>query len=168
MTSSRSLTRRCPVAILSLLLLAPVAARAEGVASDSVAIHAVVADLDSAWARADAALWASHYAPDAEFINILGMLFPDVKTMQARHHEIFQGVFRGSRHHGSLRRVRFLRPDVAIADVDIEVTGFQALPPGSRPTERGVLRTRMRHVLTRTDVVWEIVATQNTAVAPSP
>jgi len=63
MTSSRSLTRRCPVAILSLLLLAPVAARAEGVASDSVAIHAVVADLDSAWARADAALWASHYAP---------------------------------------------------------------------------------------------------------
>jgi len=64
--------------------------------------------------------------------------------------------------------VRFLRPDVAIADVDIEVTGFQALPPGSRPTERGVLRTRMRHVLTRTDVVWEIVATQNTAVAPRP
>ena len=67
-----------------------------------------------------------------------------------------------------LRRVRFLRPDVAIADVDIELPGFKERPPGSRPTEPGVLRTRMRHVLTRTDVVWEIAATQNTAVAPRP
>ena len=162
------MSRRFPIAILFLLssCCIPVLGRAQGAAPDSVAIHGIVADLDSAWARADAALWASHYASDAEFINILGMLFPDVKTMQARHHEIFQGVFRGSRHHGALRRVRFLGPDVAIADVDIDVTGFQALPPGSVPTEPGILRTRMRHVLEKRDGVWRIVATQNTAVAP--
>ena len=154
--------------LLVALIQIPTPVRAEGTAADSTVIHAIVADLDSAWARGDAALWASHYAPDAEFINILGMVFPDLAAMQARHHEIFQGVFKGSRHHGTIRRLRFLEDDVAIADVDIEVTGFKALPPGSRPTEPGVLRTRMRHVLTRTETVWKIVATQNTAVAPRP
>lgn len=154
--------------VLAALILAPAPARAEGRAADSTSIHAIVADLDSAWARADAGLWASHYAPDAEFINILGMLFPDVKAMQARHHEIFQGVFRGSRHHGMVRRLRFLGPDAAVADVDIAVTGYKALPPGGRATEPGVLRTRMKHVLARSNGVWKIVSSQNTAVAPRP
>jgi uncharacterized protein (TIGR02246 family) len=159
---------KAAVILFLFFLWHPADACAEGGAADSVAIQGIVADLDSAWARADAGQWASHYAPDAEFINILGTVFLDVKSMQARHHEIFQGVFRGSRHHGEIRRLRFLEDDVAIADVDVEVTGFKTLPPGSRPTEPGVLRTRMRHVLTRTDGVWKIVATQNTAVAPRP
>ncbi|HET9250738.1 MAG TPA: SgcJ/EcaC family oxidoreductase [Candidatus Eisenbacteria bacterium] len=148
-----------------LALASPVLAR--GTAADSTAIHGIVAELDSAWARGDAGLWASHYAPDAEFINILGMLFPDVKSMQARHHEIFQGVFRGSRHQGFLRRLRFLGSDAAVADVDVSVTGYKALPPGSRASEPGVLRTRMKHVLARTNGVWRIVSSQNTAVAPN-
>lgn len=155
-------------AVAAALLAWSATARAEGAASDSVRIHAIVADLDSAWARGDAALWASHYEPEAEFINILGALFPDVESMQARHREIFQGVFKGSRHHSTLRRLRFLEDDVAIADIDVEVTGFSSLPPGSRPTEDGMLRTRMRHVLTRKDGVWRIAASQNTAVAPRP
>jgi uncharacterized protein (TIGR02246 family) len=96
------------------------------------------------------------------------MLFPDVKSMQARHHEIFQGVFRGSRHHGTVRRLQFLGPDAAVADVDIAVTGYKALPPGSRATEPGVLRTRMKHVLARSNGVWKIASSQNTAVAPKP
>jgi uncharacterized protein (TIGR02246 family) len=159
-------------AVLSAALLvavAGIAANADvpGNETDAAAIRAIVADLDEAWARADADRWASHYAPEAQFINILGMLMPDVPSMRARHHEIFTGVFAGSRHHGTLRSLRFLTPDVAIADVDIEVTGFEALPPGARATEPGVLRTRMRHVLQRLGGRWRITATQNTAVAPA-
>lgn len=154
---------------LALVLAAALAhADVPGSEADVASIHAIVADLDEAWARADADRWASHYAPQAQFINILGMVMPDVPSMRARHHEIFTGVFAGSRHHGSVRSLRFLTPDVAIADVDIEVTGFKALPPGARPTEPGVLRTRMRHVLQRLEGRWRITATQNTAVAPAP
>jgi len=152
----------------SAALASSALAQPTGSAVDSVSIAAIVADLDSAWANGDADRWAAHYVPDAEFINILGMLMPNMQAMRARHHEIFHGVFKGSRHHGTLRRLRFLGTDAAVADVDIEVTGFSALPPGSRPTEPGVLRTRMRHVLQRLDGRWRIVATQNTAVAPRP
>ncbi len=137
-------------------------------AADSAAIRGIIADLDSAWAHADAERWAAHYAPDADFINILGMLMPDRESMKARHHDIFTGVFRGSRHTGTLRRLRFLDADVAIADVDVAVTGFASLPPGSRATEPGVLRTRMRHVLARVDGEWRIVTSQNTAILPRP
>jgi uncharacterized protein (TIGR02246 family) len=164
----RTLPWSAIVVVAALIgLSAPRHARG-GATADSASIGAIVADLDSSWAHADAALWASYYTADAEFINILGMLMPDVKSMQARHHEIFQGVFRGSRHLGTLRRVRFLGPDAAIADVDVEVTGFKALPPGSVPTAPGVLRTRMRHIFARVGGTWKIVASQNTAVAPKP
>lgn len=139
-----------------------------GTAADSIAIRAVVAELDSAWAHADAERWAAPYVEDAEFINVLGMLLPSRDALKARHHEIFTGVFRGSRYQGALRRVRFLGPDAAVADVDIAVTGFSALPPGARPTDPGVLRTRMRHVLERIEGRWRIVASQNTAILPRP
>jgi uncharacterized protein (TIGR02246 family) len=136
--------------------------------ADSVAIAAIVADFDAAWAQGDADRWVAHYAPDAVFINILGMVLPDAEATRARHEQIFRGVFRGSRYHSTLRHLRFLGQDAAVADVDVAVTGFSALPPGSRPTEPGVLRTRMRHVLERVGGRWWIVATQNTAVAPAP
>lgn len=143
-------------------------AGATGSAADSAAILHVVAELDSAWNRADAARGAANYVADCDFVNILGMVLPNREVMQARHHEIFVGVFHGSRHEGRLRRLRFLGSDTAIADVDITVTGFKGLPPGSYPTKPGALETRMKHVLTRIDGTWKIVATQNTAVAPRP
>ncbi len=156
------------LSLASTVLTGAPSTQAPGIAADSSAIGAIVADLDSAWANADADRWAAHYVPDATFINILGMVMSNTQAMRARHHEIFIGVFRGSHHEGKLRWLRFLGPTAAIADVDVAVTGFSVLPPGSRPTAPGVLRTRMRHVLTRIDGRWWIVATQNTAVAPAP
>jgi len=33
-----------------------------------------------------------------------------MQAMRASHDEIFNGVFKGSRHHGTLRRLRFHGP----------------------------------------------------------
>lgn len=155
-------------ALISGVIVPSAHAQSFGSATDSASIRMIVADLDSAWANADAGRWASHYSPEADFINILGMYMSDPKAMHDRHHEIFTGVFKGSKHVGTLRRLRFLGAVVAIADVDVEVTGFKALPPGAVPTSPGSLRTRMKHVLTKSGDTWMIVATQNTAVAPMP
>lgn len=159
----------CLLALVACAALATAArAQPSSHAADSLSIAAIVADLDSAWAHGDADRWAAHYVPDAAFTNIVGMVMPNAEAMRARHDAIFRGVFAGSRHHGTLARLRFLGADVAVADEDVEVTGFAALPRGARATEPGVLRTRMRHVLQRIDGRWWIVATQNTAVAPKP
>jgi uncharacterized protein (TIGR02246 family) len=136
---------------------------------DSVRIVAVLAGLDSAWHAGDAGRWVAYYAPPSEFagfINISGTRMNDPGTFRARLAQIFGGIFRGSRHVGTLRQLRFLGSDVAVADEDIEITGFAGLPAGISPTAPGVLRTRMRHVLVRRAARWVIVASQNTAVAP--
>lgn len=135
-------------------------------AADSARIAAVLADLDSAWQTHDAGRWAAHYAPDARFINVAGMLMPDAGTLRSRMAEILHGIFRNSRHVGTLRYLRRLGPDVVLAEEEIEIRGFTGLPAGVRATEPGVLRTRMRHVLQRVDDRWLIIASQNTAVAP--
>jgi len=161
--------RQLALGVVVGVALTPVAqAQPYGTAADSTNIRATVADLDSAWSHADAARWAAHYSPDADFINILGMVMEGADAIRARQREIFDGVFKGSRRVSALKRVRFLQSTVAVADVDIAITEFKALPPGSQPTEPGILRARMRHVLTKTGDKWLIVATQNTAVAPAP
>ena len=136
-------------------------------AADSARIVAVFADLDSAWQTADADRWVAHYAPDARFINIAGMLMTDAGTLRARMAEILHGIFRNSRHTGTLRYLRRLGADAVLAEEEIEIRDFTGLPPGVRATEPGVLRTRMRHVLQRVGDRWVIVASQNTAIAPS-
>lgn len=136
-------------------------------AADSARIVAVLADLDSAWQSGDADRWVAHYAPDARFINVSGMLMADAGTLRDRMAQILHGIFRNSRHTGTLRSLRLLGPDAALAEEEIEIRGFVGLPAGVRATEPGVLRTRMRHVLQRTDGRWLIVASQNTAIAPS-
>ena len=137
-------------------------------AADSAAIAAVVADLDAAWHSGDADRWVAHYAHDAQFVNISGTVMSDRIALRERLDQIFRGMFRGSRHVGTLRHLRFLGPDIAVVDEDIEITGFTALPPGIRPTAPNILRTRMRHVFQRNDGRWRIVASQNTAVAGAP
>lgn len=136
-------------------------------AVDSARIAAVLADLDSAWQMRDADRWAAHYAPDARFINVAGMLMPDAGTLRNRMAEILHGIFRNSRHIGTLRYLRRLGPEVVLAEEDIEIRDFAGLPAGIRATEPGVLRARMRHVLQRVDGRWVIIASQNTAVAPA-
>jgi uncharacterized protein (TIGR02246 family) len=156
--------------VAGLALVAPVRTdAASGTAVDSAAIRSVVAEFDAAWAQADGKRLAAQFQPDAEFINVNGLLFSGVDAIRARHEAIWGEHFRGSRSTGTLRRLVFLAPDVAIADVDFAVTGYANLSTtGLSPTEEGVIRSRMRHIMVRPHGQWRIAATQNTLIAPSP
>jgi uncharacterized protein (TIGR02246 family) len=141
--------------------------QALGAPADSQAIRTVVATLDTAWGAADAGRWTSMFWPDAEFVNVSGLIFSGSNAIRARHEAIWHAHFRGSHAQGTIRRLVFLSPDVAIADVNFAVRDYAYLPAvGARETEPGVVLSRMRHVLTRRDGRWRIAATQNTLVAP--
>lgn len=147
----------------------PASAQPSRSRADSAHIVGVLAGLDSAWHAGDADRWVAAYAPAPDFlgfINISGTRMADRDLLRSRLAQIFTGIFRGSRHVGTLHQLRFLGDDVAVADEDIEITQFTGLPAGIAPTAPGVLRTRMRHVLQRRTGRWLIVASQNTAVAP--
>ncbi|MFL5353462.1 SgcJ/EcaC family oxidoreductase [Archangium sp.] len=146
-------------------------ARAEGARGQSkeeAVLRQLVAEQAEAWNRHDAAAWSKDFAPDADFINIVGSVFRGRAEIEQRHAFVFARVFKESHTQVTVSQVRFLEPGVAVVDMEHVVTGYTGLPPGVQPTEPGVLRTRMRFVMKRTGGRWWIVAGQNTDVKPAP
>jgi len=64
----------------------------------------------------------------------------------------------------TIRNIRFVTHDVAIVDVDTEVTGFGKIPPGVTIQSDGVLRTRLQQVFVKYDDEWWIEAYHNVDV----
>ena len=94
-----------------------------------------------AWNRHDATAWSKDFAPDADFVNIVGTVFQGREEIEKRHAGIFASVFKTSSTKVTVRRIVFLGPDVAIVDTDHEVTGHSGLPPGVQNTdESGTLQ----------------------------
>lgn len=155
--------------VLSLVLV-PMAARADKThGKDEAAIRQLVAAQAEAWNRHDATAWSKDFAPDADFVNIVGTAFQGREEIEKRHAGIFAGIFKTSTTKVTVRRLVFLGPDVAIVDTDHEVTGHSGLPPGVQNTEEsGTLRTRMKYVMKKVKGAWQIAAGQNTDVKPAP
>jgi uncharacterized protein (TIGR02246 family) len=136
-------------------------------AADDAAIRALLAAQVEAWNRGDAAAWSKPFAPDADFVNIFGMVFTTRKEIEERHAAIFATFFQGTRTEVTVRRLVFLTPRLAIVDTDHAVTGHGALPATLHPVD-GALRTRMKYVMQKGRAGWSIVAAQNTELKPRP
>ncbi|WP_371745737.1 SgcJ/EcaC family oxidoreductase [Myxococcus sp. CA033] len=156
------------LALACALLLMPLGCAHVDHARDEQAIRQMVDVQTQAWNRQDAVVWSQDFAPDADFINIVGTLYEGQPQIQERHAAIFQTLFKGSQSKVTIRRVAFPASDVAVVDTTHEVTGHQGLPPGVQNTEPGLLRTQMRYVMNRVGGMWRIVAAQNTDVKPRP
>lgn len=155
--------------VLSFCLAAPVQAEgARGQSRSEASLRKLVAEQTEAWNRHDAAAWSKDFAPDAEFINIVGTVFTGREEIETRHAFIFERIFKDTRAEVTVTSIRFLTPAVAVVDTEHVVTGYTGLPPGVQATEPGVLRTRMRYVLKQAGGRWSIVAGQNTDVKPAP
>jgi uncharacterized protein (TIGR02246 family) len=141
---------------------------------DEKAISDIITEFVATWNRRDAAAWAAQFAADSDHINVVGMLFEGREENHRRHAENFAGMFNDStlRHH--IRRLRFLSPDIALVDLDSEMRIVGPLPPAFTAISRrdadgaAVMRSRMRHVMTRADGRWQIVASQNSPMMTPP
>ena len=121
----------------------------------------------AAWNRGDGQAWAAAFSEDADFINIRGDVFHGRDAIGQQHARIFAGPFKGSHATITVRRVTEPAAGVELIDTDHEVSGFAFLPPGIAPSTPGILRTHMKYVAVKKNGRWELVAAQNTAVAPA-
>lgn len=139
-----------------------------GVTDRSVAaIDALVAAYEAAWASDDAAAFAALFAEDAQVILAAGALRSGRPAIEAYFAGLFAGPFQPSTRSLVIRHVQFLTGTIAIVDIDTELTGYTALPPGLRDTEPGVFRTIERWVLQKRAGEWQIVAMQRTPIPPA-
>jgi hypothetical protein len=82
-------------------------------------------------------------------------------TFDRRHAEVFSGVFRGTTLAMTINKLRFVRPDVAIADIDTELSGARLRPQGVAVGPDGVLRSRLLMALVKEQGAWWIAAYHN-------
>ena len=129
--------------------------------AEEAAIQELLDVLTDAWNRGDADAFGARYRSDATFTNVNGSFYVGRDEFNLRHEEVFRGVFRGTTLVLTVRTLRFLRPDVAIVDVDSGVFGCHARPPGVQIGADGELHTSLLMVLTKDAGKWWIAAYHN-------
>lgn len=152
-----------------LLLVGPLAGCKGAPEPADAAIRQALAQQAEAWNRHDAKAWVAAFAEDADFVNIVGMLFQGRAEIERRHAQLFASIFAKSSVVITTRKVQALGDSAAVAETDYELRGYDRLPPGIVATDAdGTLRTRLKYVWQRTAAGWQIVSAQNTAVFPLP
>jgi uncharacterized protein (TIGR02246 family) len=126
--------------------------------ADEAAIQRLVVTLNDAWDRGDATAMAAHFQPDGTFTNVNGSVFYGRDEFRERHRQIFENAFKGSTATMTIRRMHFMRSDVALVDVNCTVSG------GALPS----VESRLLLVLGKSNDEWSIAAYHNVDVKPVP
>jgi uncharacterized protein (TIGR02246 family) len=129
--------------------------------AEETEIREMLDEMADAWASGDATAYGAHYQADGTFTNVFGTFHVGHEEFDLRHDEVFRGIFKGTRVTMDIRKLRFLRPDVAALDVDAGLFGAQIQPPGVEAWPDGSFRTCLLMVLTKERSGWEIAAYHN-------
>ena len=135
----------------------------EPAAEDLTAIHKQLFERAAAWNRGDARAFTANFQDHGSFTNITGSVIRGRSLFEQRISDILGTIFKGSTLRMSIQTLRLVRPDVAVADVDAELTGFKGLPPGVRARD-GTLHTQQLWVLVKEQNQWQMAAFHNVDV----
>jgi uncharacterized protein (TIGR02246 family) len=160
------MTRFLWLALLSCVLQPAPAAGTQDATAES-AIRAIVAAQAAAWDAGDGERYAASVSADVSFTNLFGMVMYGKDAFVARHRQILSTFYKDTRKVHTIRRMRFLTPDVALVDIDNEVRGVTAMPAGIAVPADGVVKTQLLEVFVRRDRQWWIEAYHNVDVKPS-
>ena len=115
------------------------------------AVDQLLGELAGAWNAGDARAYGARFCPDATITNTDGTLDLGRDEFVRHAEEAFQGVLAGTRLSLAVRKLRLVRPDVAVVDLDLRISGV----PG------GELRTSLMLVLVAENDHWLITAQHN-------
>ena len=130
-------------------------------AADEAAVRKIVQQVQDAWNAHDAKAFAAPFASNADYVVVNGMKIEGREAIEKGHVGIFATIYKDSRNVGTVRSVRFLRPDVAVVHVEWNLE-FQA---GGQPQKAQAMNTM---VMTREGGQWSIAVFQNTPIQAQP
>ena len=128
-------------------------------ADEKSGIEVLFRQFVEAWNRHDVRAFSLVFSPDADLTNWRGQHVRGRAAIEERFHPLFSGpIFKDSVCSGKVRMIRFLRPDIAIVDIDWEMTGARSADGAPRPKRQGLLDW----VCEKQDRDWRIVAFHDT------
>jgi len=124
-------------------------------------VDQLLGELAEAWNAGDARAYGARYCSDGTFTNVDGTLDLGRDEFVRHHEEGFQGYLAGTKLSLAVRKLRLIRPDVAIADLDARISGVPVPPPGTDAGSGAMARASLLLVLVKEDGRWWISAHHN-------
>lgn len=128
--------------------------------ADQVEIERLAAAFSDSWNTHDMARFARLFAPDADFVNVVGMWWKNREEIEKAHAYSHSTFFKDSRLSASTAAVKFLRPDLATVHVLWELVGQLEPDGGIGKPRHGILLL----VCAKREGLWLIHAAQNTDI----
>jgi len=123
--------------------------------------HVATAFAD-AWNRHDMGGFASLFAADANFVNVVGIWWKNRSEIEAAHRATHETIFRDSRLEGDVASVVELAPGLASVHYAWSLTGASAPDGQAAGVRKGILLL----VVQQGQSGWTIRVAQNTDIAP--
>ncbi|MBN1791963.1 MAG: SgcJ/EcaC family oxidoreductase [Bacteroidales bacterium] len=121
--------------------------------TDSLAIQQISANLDAAWNIHDALAFSNLFLEDADFQWHTGDLLKDKKQIEQYFSASFKQIPPEYRHHTTIKRLRFIDPDIAIGDGTIVI-----VREGATENEKPYMSVLFTCIGKKIDDNWRIAA----------
>jgi uncharacterized protein (TIGR02246 family) len=105
---------------------------------DRAAVTATVENYMASWNKHDVQAVAATYTEDTDLVNNFGSLTHGRPQVVATFGPMLAGVYSETHQSGTVKSIRFIKPDVAAVDVDWEMTGAKNQDGSVRPTRKGL------------------------------
>ncbi|CAN5450199.1 SgcJ/EcaC family oxidoreductase [soil metagenome] len=126
---------------------------------DEAAIRANVEQMETGWNAHDGKAFAAPFAEDADYVVVNGMHTKGKDAIEKGHTGIFTTIYKDSRNAATIKSIRFLRKDIAVAHVEWSLE-FRV----GGEMKRGNAISTM--IMIKDNGKWSIAAFQNTPIQP--
>lgn len=127
--------------------------------ADEAAVRQIVQQVQDAWNAHDGKAFAAPFAADADYVVVNGMYVKGKEEIERGHTGIFTTIYKDSRNVATIKSVRFLRPDVAVAHVEWNLE----FKMGGETQKGHAINTL---IMTKEGGKWSIAVFQNTPIQP--
>lgn len=138
------------------------AERAGQMTSDRAAVHRILVAYETAWNKHDVRGFAKLFSSTADFTNVRGAASHGRLAIERAHKSLFVHLFQKSHQTVTGISIRFLRPDVAAAEVRWTMIGATNADGTPRPITHGLRAL----VLTKENGEWQIEIFHNMELLP--
>ncbi|QIL77387.1 SgcJ/EcaC family oxidoreductase [Hymenobacter sp. HDW8] len=153
--------------LLSLLLILCLAAAAHAqttttkYSADEKAVLQVNQGIAEAWNKHDTDLYFSYFAPDAQWVNVVGMWWRNAAEHKYALDIFMKVMFNKTKHNILHTEVRMLRPDLALVRHNWELEGW-VMPDGRDMSD--VSTGVMTLMLEKRKGKWLVIDGHNTSI----
>lgn len=141
------------VLLMARLLASCSSGTPSSTAEDETAIRRLLTTAQEATLRRDARLYATQFAEDADWENAFGDRITGRDSIVKNMEYVYKMFPQQSRFEIRDTRIRFITPEVAVADVERHITG-QVNARGETLSPRRVRDTK---IFRKTDGKWQVV-----------